>query len=327
MSVTVTVIDNNAIINVSTDTFASARAVQAAAEAEAAALTATTAKDDAEDAAVLSTQQAILSSAARDDAEAAKIAAQSAVIDAEAARDDILNKAEINLTTAGNVLEADGTIFKSINKRKQAFLADTDPEIWDVYDSCHRPDSSSLGTSDSGHVWTTGAHRIHKNFINGTSNSGVIATQRALIDTLLTGGSGFLGKCIQVELFNLTSTVGNIANITIAYVDSNNFIEVALTSNLTVIRKFISGVSTDISTVSVTTGARNFLIKPVQIIVTESYVSVNRGDRFNALNYGWVAGSDELNMILTGGMNKTGFQLRTTVYARNFRVSNLGKSI
>jgi hypothetical protein len=38
MSVTVTVIDNNAIINVSTDTFASQRAVQAALEAEASAL-------------------------------------------------------------------------------------------------------------------------------------------------------------------------------------------------------------------------------------------------------------------------------------------------
>jgi len=38
MSVTVTVIDNNAIINVSTDTLASQRAVQAAAEAEASAI-------------------------------------------------------------------------------------------------------------------------------------------------------------------------------------------------------------------------------------------------------------------------------------------------
>ena len=99
MSVRVIYENNETIVRVSQDVRAIQLAIDAAIAAQlsadqaaAEALIATTAKDDAEDAAVLSTQQAILSSAARDDAEAAKIAAQSAALDSETARDEIIDK-------------------------------------------------------------------------------------------------------------------------------------------------------------------------------------------------------------------------------------------
>jgi hypothetical protein len=94
-------------------------------------------KIESESASATSTEQAILSASARNEAEAAKLAAQDsedvsteqAIISTNKAIEStasassaaassalITNKTEVNITTAGNILRADGTLFKSVSE-------------------------------------------------------------------------------------------------------------------------------------------------------------------------------------------------------------------
>jgi len=138
-------------------------------------------KNQSESASITSTDQAILSASARNKSEADKIAAKESEEEAtrqavisteqasdsstsktqsEAARDEILNKAEVNITTAGNILRADGTLFKSISdveflRNKAAFAKSflggmLNLDFLRVFDSFDRPDSANLGVTDSG---------------------------------------------------------------------------------------------------------------------------------------------------------------------------------
>jgi hypothetical protein len=82
---------------------------------------------------------------------------------AEAAKNQILNKAEVNLTTAGNILRADGTVFKSISeveflRNKAAFAKSylsTQVNLHGLiqFDSFYGKSNGAIPVSNGGSNW------------------------------------------------------------------------------------------------------------------------------------------------------------------------------
>jgi len=152
-------------------------AIEKAAQTAEDAASALASKQDAESSATASGNFAAASELANELSEAAKViaieeagksfvsateSAESAAA-AEDAKNQILDKAQINVTTLGRILRANGTLFESISeveflRNKQAFQksvafavsALARVEIWDSF---HRPNQTGLGLSDSGHTW------------------------------------------------------------------------------------------------------------------------------------------------------------------------------
>jgi len=102
--------------------------------------------------------------------------------DAEDARDEILDKAEVNLTTAGNILRADGTEYKAVNEtdflqskvpfERSVLGASIDLRNAIVWDGFNR-DNGAIGTADSGQVWEAwnNSINIENKFAIGTAGS------------------------------------------------------------------------------------------------------------------------------------------------------------
>jgi hypothetical protein len=205
-------------------------------------------KNDAESAATTSTQQAILSAAARDAAEGHKIGAQqaegaaivakneaegfkddaeAAQTAAETARDAILDKAEVNVTTAGNILRADGSIFKSEDERVSFarlrpyeraplgfFFQPKSIIAWDNFD---RPDENPVTVNDSGQ-----AYQQFKGISLGRVGSKVhrnISLIFESVSMIEVEPTQFIGVQLNVR----RATFGDASGLIVAK-DDNNFI-------------------------------------------------------------------------------------------------------
>jgi hypothetical protein len=105
--------------------------------------------------------------------------------DAEAAKNQIVDKAEINITDEGNILRADGTLFKSIPEVEflrniNAYRKAPDSKFFDnkqliAWDNFDRPDESPVIESDSVHTYSIFKTNVigqilDKSFGGGDSN-------------------------------------------------------------------------------------------------------------------------------------------------------------
>jgi hypothetical protein len=236
---------------------------------------------------------------------------------------------KIDLATpqvAGGILRSNGVQYVPINERRQAFLADTDPLVWQFFDTFKRPNSNSLGTADSGQAWIqTGNNRIVSGYFNGDSNSGTVAIIRAIASTPIANVA--IGKKVQFRYFGKGSggSGGSFGNCVIVFIDDNNFVEVRLADHRQIIiTRFLNGISTNLAVFTNGTKLMNNFHSQISIAVNNQGVTVY-GDENNLLRFHpWLAGSDELNWINNlGGLNFTGLLARTQGYIDNFRVADL----
>ena len=255
---------------------------QALTSKNASGLSATAAEGFAtasEAASITSTQQAILSASARNDAEAAKLAAQNSedvsteqaaiattkatesagsAADAEAAKNLILNKAEVNVTTAGNILLADGTLFKSVPDRdlganlslyQRTPLLFDKPSILELYDNCERIGTTSnepMGQADSGQsyvnlVGSSGKYNgLSRNLFSNTANGDIIGIENFnVLPNIFLTRSGFvrIGSGSRSGIY--------------FYVDANNWVFFGVGTNLLLVITKVSGVETIVRSVAV----------------------------------------------------------------------------
>jgi hypothetical protein len=202
-----------------------------------------------ESASTTSTEQAVLSASARNEAEAAKLASQdsedvsteqalisttkatesaASATAAEAAKNQIVDKAEINIVTAGNVLRADGSLFKSVSEVEflrniNAYRRAPNSKFFDnkqiiAWDNFDRPNQSPLIESDSGHTYSIWkGDTIGRVFDNNYFGNGTWVESTALITFPAT-------KNIGVEFSFLRSTFGAQISAFALVKDLNNYI-------------------------------------------------------------------------------------------------------
>jgi hypothetical protein len=241
-----------------------ADALTAAAAAAASVLAL---KQGAESASTASGLSATASNAAKELSEAAKVIATeeagkafvsagesaASATDAAASSALITNKAEVNITTAGNVLRADGTLFKSISEveflqNKEAFsrssIAPTiTPRQLFAFDSFNRPDSLDPNIADSGQTWQY--IRRDPNSFNRIENT--VLNTRGL--DILGINTAFGSVKIEATIF-LPFSSNNRASLIIGK-NVNNFYELDASSGSATplaLRKTINGVSTLLAT-------------------------------------------------------------------------------
>jgi len=222
-------------------------------------------KEQLDDAVNDAVEQVALSIEAKDDAieakenaQLAQLGAETAQLGAETARDAILDKAEINLTTAGNILRADGTTYKAVNETsflqskvpfENSFLAGfNNLKLIQIYDSFNRPNSSNLGFTDSGHEiiklkGTSG------NILNNTcriTNSGDING----VEVNITNTSRVKINVISnIPIFSATTSGLGINSFIYILKDINNGVVLSATSQFIIISKLVNGVITNLSSV------------------------------------------------------------------------------
>jgi hypothetical protein len=224
-------------------------ATQKAAQTVEDAASALASKQDAEIAAIASEGfatdsgiSATASNTAKGLSEAAKViaieeagksstsAGQSAASAAAAAASSALitNKAEVNITTAGNILRADGALFKSISEVEflrniNAYRKAPDSKFFDnkqliAWDNFDRPNEKPVIQSDSGHpysIWkgNTIGQVLNNNYFG---NDGFVEST-ALITFPTT-------KNIGVEFSFLRNTAGSQISAFAIVKDLNNYI-------------------------------------------------------------------------------------------------------
>jgi hypothetical protein len=184
------------------------------------------------------------STSAGQSAESAAAAAASSAL--------ITNKAEVNITNEGNILRADGTLFKSISevellKSKQIFRrsplsAETDTAQiihWDT--SFGKPNQNPYTTSDSGAAYTilsgTGNLQISNNKLSLTNNNDIIS-----IPTNGVGSIKFT-SWLRVQPGNRTLRL-------LIGKNANNYIVYGLDFNNITVKAVIDGVSTTLYSTS-----------------------------------------------------------------------------
>jgi hypothetical protein len=181
-------------------------------------------------------------------ADTAKLGAEAAQTAAETARDAILDKAEVNVTTAGNILRADGTEYKAINEaaflqskvpfQRSALFAYNDiGQIihWD--NSFGKPNENPRTTTDSGATYTR---------LSGTGNFSVssgkfLKTVSADIFSIATGGVG----SVEFRTWAMIQP-GNRNHVFIVGKDVNNYVTYSIGTINTTINVIIAGVSTNV---------------------------------------------------------------------------------
>lgn len=126
-----------------------------------------------------------------------------------------------------------------------------------LYDSFQRANSTTLGTSDSGHSWTesSGDEKIQSNRMEATTAG------MATVDT---------GGVIESAKFNitlLTHTTQASINISLMFrwVDANNFLWAQLTSALWRTGRRIAGVDATLATLSLTPAANQLYTVDVNL--------------------------------------------------------------
>jgi hypothetical protein len=178
-----------------------------------------------------------------------------------------LNKAEVNITTAGNILRADGTLFKSISeveflRNKDAYRRAPDSKFFDnkqliAWDNFDRPNENSVVQSDSGHAYLPfrSANVGEINNLRYVGNSSSVVERAAIITVNPT-------KNIGLE-FSFARTTFADSSAGIFFVKDNlNYLffgrilnsstilsEIPLSNNYQLIA-VISGVATVLGTIS-----------------------------------------------------------------------------
>jgi hypothetical protein len=164
---------------------------------------------------------------AKDDAIQAKEDAELAQLGAETARDAILDKAEINLTTAGNILRADGTTYKAVNETKQNFLSNPPSSYYNIIDSFERPNSTVIGNTDNGLNWQGNLteYEILNGFLRGLNSNFSVTPLPIYIESII--NSNIFGKTIEFIYYprGQTRSLQNL-NIIIGYIDSSNYFNI-----------------------------------------------------------------------------------------------------
>jgi len=177
--------------------------------------------------------------------------------DAEAAKNLILNKAEVNITTAGHVLLADGTVFKSVPDRdlganlslyQRTPLLFDKPSILELYDNCERIGTTSnepMGQADSGQsyvnlVGSSGKYNgLSRNLFSNTANGDIIGIENVnVLPNVFLTRSGFV-------------RIGSGARSGIYfYVDANNWVFFGISANSLLVITKVSGVETIVKSVA-----------------------------------------------------------------------------
>jgi hypothetical protein len=175
-------------------------------------------------------------------------AGQSAASAAAAAASSALitTKAEVNIVTAGNVLRADGTLFKSISEVE--FLRSKTPFSRSIlgalfnskniygWDSFDRPNTvSGLGNADSGQAWETigGSVKIINKYANiNNYNFALIPIQGGTSQRIIFGGATEFGN--------------NRSIIAVFYKNQNECLLFRYNAYQLWVQKRVNGVFTDI---------------------------------------------------------------------------------
>jgi hypothetical protein len=173
---------------------------------------------------------------------------------AEVAKNQILNKAEVNITTVGNILRSDGTLFKSISeveflRNKEAFarsfVSERRGNELVAFDNFTRP-NGALVLSDNG--------LAYQSFTSVIVANQEIVNNRLLLDSNQTIFLPVIGSITaQVEMI-LTSS-----NNTLSYIifgkDVNSHFHVFLRSDNISLLKIVNGVITGITSITLSVDA------------------------------------------------------------------------
>ena len=164
---------------------------------------------------------------------------------AEAAKNQIVDKAEVNITTAGNILRADGTAFKSISEveflqNKDAFASSFVSEKRGnelvAFDNFTRP-NGALVLSDNGLAYQS-------------FTSVIVANQEIIGNTLRINSNETIFLPVvgsitaQVEM--ILSGSSNTSCYIVFGKDVNSHFQILLRSDIIVLSKVINGVTTTI---------------------------------------------------------------------------------
>jgi hypothetical protein len=169
----------------------------------------------------------------------------------------ITNKAEVNIANEGNILRADGTLFKSIPERdlganlslyqKTPLLFDK-PSILELYDNCERIGITSnepMGQADSGQsyvnlVGTSGKYNgLSRSLFSNTANGDIIGIQNInVFPNVFLTRSGFvrIGSGSRSGIY--------------FYVDANNWVFFGGSPNTLLVITKVSGVETIVRSVA-----------------------------------------------------------------------------
>jgi len=250
-------------------------ATQKAAQTVEDAASALASKVDAESAATASGLSATVSNAAKELSEAAKViaieeagqsstsAGQSAASAAAALASSALitNKAQVNITTAGNILRADGTLFKSISEVEflrniNAYRRAPDSKFFDnkqliAWDNFDRPDVAPVIESDSGHPYSIFKTNIigqvlNKSFGGGDSGQFETSARITIVPTKNIGLEfSFQRNTLSNSFAGIAIIKDNLNYFLFARPANNNglFTEVSFSQNYRLI-VVINGVST-----------------------------------------------------------------------------------
>jgi hypothetical protein len=177
--------------------------------------------------------------------------------DAEAASALITNKVEVNITTAGNILRADGTLFKSTPERdlganlslyqKTPLLFDK-PSILEFYDNCERIGTTSdepMGQADSGQTYvnlvgSSGKYNgLSRSLFSNAANGDIIGIENVnVLPSVFLTRSGF----VRVA----SGTRSGIY----FYVDANNWVFFGASGNTLLVITKASGVETIVRSIA-----------------------------------------------------------------------------
>lgn len=212
--------------------------------------------------------QGVSSTQAQNSSTSAGQSAQSA-LNAEIAKNEILNKAQINLTTLGRILRADGTLFESISeveflRNKDAFSKSAVGAFSQInrafaWDSFIRPNTTienGLGISDSGQVWQQ-LGSIPRMYIQSNSAGRDFGTFGCSVieRTVFTGNAPILDGNLLLKISGFDSA-GTFGIGVIFAVDQNNFLTCYKNGSQFAIAKTILGITTTLSFFNIS-GANN----------------------------------------------------------------------
>jgi hypothetical protein len=173
---------------------------------------------------------------------------------AEVAKNQILNKAEVNITTVGNILRSDGTLFKSISeveflRNKEAFarsfVSERRGNELVAFDNFTRP-NGALVLSDNG--------LAYQSFTSVIVANQEIVNNRLLLDsnqTIFLPVIGSITAQVEMILANSSNTVCYI----IFGKDVNSHFQILLRSDAIVVSRIVNGVITGITGITLSVDA------------------------------------------------------------------------
>jgi hypothetical protein len=221
-------------------------------------------------------------------------AGQSAASAAAAAASSelITNKAEVNIVTDGNILRANGTLFKSISeveflRNKDAFAKSYISALFDssevlAFDSFNRADGP-IGIADSGQTWEYFGSVVADFVING--NRAKLSSPN-ISGNLLTGidlGQNYQIISVRGKVNRRSSSLGLFLGL-----NSNFYYYLELDTNFIQLAKSVNGVNTIIKFVAFSNTIDTSFNIELRIIRTATkltiFVDSNIGVLFSPIN-------------------------------------------